>query len=246
MAAPPDFSEPTKRLLAQRSAMICNNPDCSTVTVGPDDGGDGLALKIGEAAHIRAARENEGRFDDTMTDEDRAAPENGIWLCASCHTMVDKNKGAGFPARVLVEWKHRHATFISALLRTHRSPLAALRQRTEEGAVAQGVMETLESHGALFRDMNYENFDHVAQSVKALRTELGTHLRAVTVDAGLKSILRRTVKLCQEAMNATSAHPAAWAHELPRFRFHMGVCAKQLRDQHGCNPGPGIASIIPN
>jgi hypothetical protein len=244
--AAPDFSEPTKRLLAQRSAMICNHPGCSTVTIGPDDADASLSLKIGEAAHIRAARKDEARFDEHMTDEERAAESNGIWLCASCHTLVDKNGGAGFPATTLIEWKSRHATFIASLLRTHRSPLAVLRRHSEEGVVAQRLMDTLENHGALFRDMQYENFDHVADSVKALRTEVIALSRSVTIDASLKRVLRNVAKLCQDAMNTTSAHPSAWQHELPRFRFHIGVQAKTLRDDHGCTPGPGIGSIIPH
>ena len=68
MPTPPDFSAETVRLLAERSAMICNNPKCLTVTVGPSDVSEGLKLKLGEAAHNRAAREGEARWDKGMSD----------------------------------------------------------------------------------------------------------------------------------------------------------------------------------
>jgi hypothetical protein len=85
---PPDFSDETKLSLAFRSCLICNNPGCSTVTVGASNTDPSLATKIGEAAHIQAARSKAARYNADMTDIDRASIENGIWLCANCHTMA--------------------------------------------------------------------------------------------------------------------------------------------------------------
>ena len=105
--AAPDFSQVTKDTLAARAAMICNNPSCSCLTVGPSDVNGPLAITVGEAAHICAARPGP-RYDANMTDEQRAAIENGIWLCAYCHTMVDKNNGADFSTVLLHRWKNQH------------------------------------------------------------------------------------------------------------------------------------------
>src|SRR5260370_26695043 len=77
MSKPPDFNQNTIDLLSQRSAMICNNPKCLTVTVGPSDASGRYKIKLGEAAHIRAAREGEAKFDDTMSDPARADIGNG-------------------------------------------------------------------------------------------------------------------------------------------------------------------------
>lgn len=79
----PDFSPKTIELLAYRSSLICNNPKCGTVTVGPSEDSGPLKLKLGEAAHIRAARQKQARYDENMTDDERASFDNGIWLCAS-------------------------------------------------------------------------------------------------------------------------------------------------------------------
>ena len=107
MCAAPDFSDKTVQILMARACMICCNPECSTVTLGPSDAIGSLAIKLGEAAHIRAARPGP-RFDDNMTDQQRAEPENGIWLCASCHAMIDKNNGADFSRDTLLGWKQTH------------------------------------------------------------------------------------------------------------------------------------------
>lgn len=47
MAAPPDFSEKTVQTLMARACMICSNPKCSTVTLGPSDANGSLAIKLG-------------------------------------------------------------------------------------------------------------------------------------------------------------------------------------------------------
>lgn len=133
--AAPDFSKETIETLAFRSGLICNNPSCLTITVGPSDGNGPLKLKIGEAAHISAKKKGQARYDDLMSNEARAKVENGIWLCASCHTLIDKNNGADFPEAMLIGWKKSHEELIRSLLHSHRSPVPLLRRFTEEGQV---------------------------------------------------------------------------------------------------------------
>jgi hypothetical protein len=153
--AAPDFSQPTKDTLAARAALICNNPSCSCLTVGPSDGNGPLASKVGEAAHICAARPGP-RYDENMTDDERAAIKNGIWLCANCHTLIDKNDGADFPADLLRRWKTKHENVIRGLLLSHRSPLPMLRQFTEDGSIAQETIDIMEGHGALYEGFHLE------------------------------------------------------------------------------------------
>src|SRR5712664_1752394 len=140
---PPDFSATTCQQLMFRASLICTNPSCGTITLGPMDATGRLATKLGEAAHIRAARPGP-RFDQNMTDDERADPENGIWLCANCHTLIDKNNGDDFPVETLLEWKHKHEGVLRSLLLSHRSVLPVLRKFTEEGQIAQDVVDTLE------------------------------------------------------------------------------------------------------
>lgn len=49
-----NFSEATKKLLADRAGRKCSNPYCRRTTIGPQLGDKGT-VNIGEAAHIYAA-----------------------------------------------------------------------------------------------------------------------------------------------------------------------------------------------
>ena len=243
----PDFSAATIQTLAARASLICSNPDCSTLTVGPLDAKGDLVTKLGEAAHIRAARPGPPgpRYDPSMTDAERADISNGIWLCASCHTMIDKNDGAGFPTPKLMDWKARHEATLQSLLRTHRSPLPTLRRFTEEGQIAQDVVDLLEQHGALFVDLNYEVSDHVLASIDRLRSELIALNRRIRYDTSLKQIIKELGQLCREYMNHTSRFSAgSWA-ELETLRRRVGVKVLRLRDEYGCSIRGPLGHILP-
>lgn len=97
-----DFSEKTKRLLADRVGNFCSNPTCYALTSGPDSNA-GVA-KIGVAAHIHAASPGGPRYDSDMTSKERKSSVNGIWLCQTCARLIDVGP-EGYPAEKLNEWK---------------------------------------------------------------------------------------------------------------------------------------------
>lgn len=111
MTIGPDFSEPTKQALAKRAAQVCSNPACRRPTSGPHSD-ERKAVNLGEAAHIRAARPGQARYDANMTDEERAAISNGIWLCKECARKIDVDE-AKYLVALLVEWKVIHEKWIS-------------------------------------------------------------------------------------------------------------------------------------
>ena len=81
-----DFKDSVKNTLRQRTGdkcCLCRNP-----TSGPSTDPK-KAHNIGEAAHITAASEGGPRYDPNTTPEQRSSPENGIWLCCTCHKIVD-------------------------------------------------------------------------------------------------------------------------------------------------------------
>lgn len=84
-----NFSGPTKRLLAQRVAYRCSNPQCRTLTMGPSSTGGTVLL--GVASHICAASPGGPRYDAGMTPAERSHPDNGIWLCQQCGKLVDSD-----------------------------------------------------------------------------------------------------------------------------------------------------------
>ena len=111
MAKGPDFLKRTKQTLASRAGQVCSNPKCRKPTSGPHSDKN-KALNLGEAAHIRAARKNQARYDPNMTDEERRDISNGIWLCIECARRIDRDE-AQFSVELLMQWKEQHEKWIS-------------------------------------------------------------------------------------------------------------------------------------
>ena len=103
-----DFSEAIKRLLAERAAYRCSNPDCRRITIGASREDSTKVIKPGIAAHIHAASRGGPRYFDEQTSDERSAASNGIWLCATCATMIDKNNGIDYSPALLRSWKDNH------------------------------------------------------------------------------------------------------------------------------------------
>jgi hypothetical protein len=102
---PPDFTKQIVDLVAKRAAYVCSNPDCHCSTVGSNSD-PSKSTTIGQAAHIFGARPGLHRFRNDMTDDERSASTNAIWLCPSCHNKVDRDEIL-YPAELLFMWKIR-------------------------------------------------------------------------------------------------------------------------------------------
>lgn len=102
-----DFSRRTKSDLALRASYLCSHCKCSTV--GPSDEASDAVTMIGVAAHIAAAAAGSGarRYDPGMTASERSHISNGIWLCASCSILIDRDE-LRFSVKALQELKHQH------------------------------------------------------------------------------------------------------------------------------------------
>lgn len=105
-----DFLKDVQRVVAERAAYICSNPDCRSPTVEPHS--DPMkSLKTGEAAHIRAASSGGPRYDPNQTPEERRSIQNAIWLCTKCSTAIDKDE-ARFPIEMILSWKQKHEDWL--------------------------------------------------------------------------------------------------------------------------------------
>ena len=102
MANRDDFRAPVIRNIAQRAGYRCSNPTCLCPTIGPDGAED--SASIGVAAHITAAAEGGPRYNPELTPEERAAADNGVWLCQSCSRLIDVDVPS-YSASKLREWK---------------------------------------------------------------------------------------------------------------------------------------------
>src|SRR4030095_14633104 len=79
-----------QRVLAQRVANRCSNPDCGAITSGLQED-ESKAVNLGVAAQITAASPGGPRFDPALSAEQRRAPGNGMWLCQNCAKKVDND-----------------------------------------------------------------------------------------------------------------------------------------------------------
>lgn len=111
---------------------------------------------------------------------------------------------------------------------------------------APEVIDTLQTHGALFVDMNYEVGSHVIVSIDRLRDEIKQFIREVALDAFLKRILQDLHGHLRVFMNETSANPTHYQHLLPALRIRVGVIAGRLRDEFGCEIRGDLNRILSN
>jgi hypothetical protein len=98
-----EFSVSVKDALAKRVALRCTNPNCNKTTTGPHSDPN-RSINVGVASHITAAAAGGPRFDNSLTLEQRASIDNGIWLCQSCAKLVDSDSERFSVAR-LKAWK---------------------------------------------------------------------------------------------------------------------------------------------
>lgn len=102
-----DFKSQTKSALAARANFRCSYPDCKAITCGPSDESPSAVTNIGVAAHICAAAPGGKRYDSNMSSEARSDIENGIWLCQSHSTLIDRDEKR-FTPEILRDMKKKH------------------------------------------------------------------------------------------------------------------------------------------
>lgn len=82
---------------------MLQHPDCRRPTVGPHSNPE-KSVCSGEAAHIVAASTEGPRSIPISTPEIRKSVKNGIWLCAACHELIDKDPEK-YTIQLLENWK---------------------------------------------------------------------------------------------------------------------------------------------
>lgn len=136
-------------------------PQCGRVTIGPDSQ-PAEFVDTGVAAHIFSASPRGPRGQGGLSDEQLASPANAIWLCATHARVVDANRGAGYPAPLLLSYKGLHeartfreqhglgpAVFWFQELTLHHSPLFAPNTNLRFGKLTVLVGENSKGKSAL-------------------------------------------------------------------------------------------------
>lgn len=99
-----EFTDTTKRTMAERVAWRCSFPGCGKNTVGPDSADPKKRINNGTAAHICAAAPKGPRYDQSMSKEERRSITNGIWMCKDHGTLIDSDYTI-YSADTLRQWK---------------------------------------------------------------------------------------------------------------------------------------------
>lgn len=99
-----DFSEKTKKTIAERASLRCSNPICNRPTSFAHSN-PLRATRIGKAAHIESGASGGPRVNLQSPFEYLRSVENGIWLCANCHDAVDADCSTHSVSQ-LKKWKY--------------------------------------------------------------------------------------------------------------------------------------------
>lgn len=97
-----DFSNATKRLIAERAGLRCSNPVCNRCTSLPQ-AAPTKSTSVGKAAHIESGGKGP-RANPHRSLSYLKSHENGIWLCSVCHDVVDSDTSTYTVAQLRL-WK---------------------------------------------------------------------------------------------------------------------------------------------
>ena len=99
-----EFSPATRKLVAERAGHQCSFPTCDRRTIGPG-AAENEVSGDGKGAHIYSASPGGPRGQGGLSREELEQPQNCIWLCSTHATLVDNNRGTGFPPETLLSYK---------------------------------------------------------------------------------------------------------------------------------------------
>jgi tetratricopeptide (TPR) repeat protein len=178
-----NFSVGTKRILAERASYLCSRPECQKTTIGPNFENEKSSC-IGRAAHIRAASIGGPRFDHGQTAKERSSIKNGIWLCANCADLIDKDP-VRFTVELLESWRvfaeHRALSAILINPAKDDNSSDAVEALLDEAfdALAGSQYATRITWRAIRNDV-YERVGRIIRKIKAISPE---NLRLKTIEA---------------------------------------------------------------
>ncbi len=243
-----EFTAPIQRKLGERAAYYCSNPLCNRTTVGPSDINAEKSIKTGEAAHICAAAIGGPRYDPNQTPAERASIKNGIWLCAACASLIDKNNGADHPASDLHKWKTSHEKLIrECLLGKWRIPLQMLKS---DSALAQcrEIIKFLEQKGALYMNLKYEVPHYVIDSMKEIRNYLTALSTKILPGSPLEKMTDAINHACRYYMNSTGNTTSTkhMQYNLGATRKVIGAVLLQMEKTYKVSVPSKLKSIMPN
>lgn len=227
MVNPHNYSRGIITALSLLSQGTCYWPDppCFVPATVPVKGHPVFNLEI---AHIRAARPNGPRYVPSMTNDQRRAFANLIFLCTPHHLFVDKIRPQDYPIEVLEKWKHGRETGKLAQLRQ----LGNLTEDHFQEIVADALEEKIkEVREAIAR------IEKIDTDAAALLRELADQMTRPTFNTEAAEMLHLSASILQpilEEGNVNSLYFAA--QELSNMRSYLEelpAIVAQLRQFRG-------------
>lgn len=242
-----NFSAPVKRKMAERAGYICSNPSCNRVTIGPENSDPNKSSSIGVAAHICAAASGGPRYDMSQTSIQRGSIKNGIWLCASCSTVIDNNNGLDYPAEHLRKWKRDHEALIKSCIEGSKRIAFQSHSSKVDERFAKQLLATLEDKGALYMPYHQERQLFVIESLKELRQLAITISPNLDYGSQLQIILDSIAEACRYYMNTTSvdADVQEIEYSLGALRKIIGLNIGQLIQHYNLSISSQLQAIVP-
>lgn len=141
---PRNYTAGTEKALFRLAKGTCYEPDCMKPIIENVDGEPIVAVEI---AHVSGAKPGSARYDELMTDVQRASFNNLILLCVPHHKLVDRIRPDDFPIETLMKWKQANEPDEGT------SMLRALTESSLEESLAR-VMKDLGPYRDVTLDVN--------------------------------------------------------------------------------------------
>lgn len=110
-----NYGTGTERALYVLAQGTCYFPKCQEPVVRFVEE---VAATNAHIAHIRGANRDSARYDETMTDAERAAFDNLVLLCKPHHDLVDRIRPENYSVETITSWKRDREQGVAGSLRT--------------------------------------------------------------------------------------------------------------------------------
>jgi hypothetical protein len=102
LSGPRSYLTGTERALFELAKGTCYFPGCPALTTVFVEG---MPITNVHISHIHGAKRGSARFDEAMTDKERASFANLLLLCKPHHDLIDRIDPDRFSPKLLRQWK---------------------------------------------------------------------------------------------------------------------------------------------
>ncbi|XYH98578.1 HNH endonuclease [Sorangium sp. So ce1128] len=188
-----EFKPATISQIGKAAMYVCANPGCLLFTGYSTN--EGKPRAVAEAAHILPAGSKGPRATKDSKADRLSAASNGIWLCLTCHQLIDDDPNS-YPETTLHEWKKRQAEVLRRIVgKDLEAALLALGKEKRHDAECQEFLSFLENRRVLYEGMDHEFPPRVLESLSLIRERI-VQLRAkLSPDAPAFTAVQRIQKV---------------------------------------------------